>query len=241
MSEKLSIFKELMNASILLALVSSLLYISGASYIESYLTEWGVESSLIASNTQEVLVQGASIWFVGGIYSVITAVLLGIGIFSPLYMVSELSKSPLVRKTSSLIYEVLKPKEREELEPPYFLQLINKWLLQFSMLFAFLLIFLLLFYKLLDFSSSQGKEKAANEYKEFSSNTVSADGLFSRKKLLTINGTEKEGYILANSDSLAVLYLLSSDAKPEQVLVIPLSTINQIKAIKNGTIKNRAG
>ena len=233
MTEKLSIFKELMNASILLALVTSLLYISGTSYSDSYLTEWGVESSLIRSNTQEVLVQGAGIWFVGGIHIIIPAVILGIWLFLPLYTASEISKSPLASRISLGIYEALKPKEREELEPPYILQLIKKWLFLFSMLVAFLLISLFLFYWLLDFTSSQGKERAAKEYKEFSTNAVSNEGLFSRKKELTINGTKNEGYILANSDSLAVLYLLASDAKPEQVLVIPLNAMNQIKAVKN--------
>lgn len=236
MTEKLSIFKELMNASILLALVTSLLYISGTSYLESYLTEWGVESSLIRSNTQEILVQGASIWFVGGIHMITWAVVLGIWLFLPfVYTASEISKFPLTRRISLRIYKALKPKEREELEPPYILQLINKWFFQYLVLVAFLLMSLLLFYWLLSFSSSQGKERAAKEYKEFSTNTVSNEGLFGRKKELTINGTENEGYILANSDSLAVLYLLASATKPEQVLVIPLSTISQIKAIKNSS------
>ncbi len=240
MSEKLSIFKELMNATIFLAFTTSLLYISGVSFLDAYLIDWGVESSLIRSNTQEILVQGAIVWFVGGIKLIVPALLLVVLIFLPLYTITEISKFPFVRRIALGIYKFFKSREPEGLEPPYILQSIIKGCFYIFLLIAFLIIFLFSFYRLLDFSASQGKEKAVKEYKEFSSNFVSTQGLFSRKKVLTINGTEKEGYILANSDSLAVLYLLASASKPEQVLVIPLSAINQIKGIKNGTIKNGA-
>ena len=235
MIERPSILRELMNASILLAFVTSLLYISGASYINSYLTQWGVESSLITSNPQEVLVQGASIWFVGGLYIVVPAVFVGIGLFFQFYMLSEISKSPFVRRFSSKVYEIFKSKKIEELDPPIIIQSITRWSFQFLVLFTFLSFFLLMFYWLLDFSSSQAAERAEKEYIEFSSGKLSDTRIFSRKKTLTIDGVEKEGYILANSGSMVVLYLLPEKSKDEQVVIIPLDSISKIKAEKNAT------
>ena len=230
MVERLSVFKELLNASIFLALITSLLYITGTAYLDAYLTEWGIESGLIRNNTQEILVQGSIVWLVGGVYLIIPAILLLVWIFLPIHLASEISKFPFVRRILLKIYDAIKPTEHEELEVPYILKLMNSWWLQFSVLLTFLSIFIFLFYWLVTFSNSQGKEKATKEYQEFSSNTISTQGLFSRKKQLTINGTENEGYILANSDSLAVVYLTASTTKPEQVIVIPLSSISQIKA-----------
>ncbi len=235
MIERPTILRELMNASILLAFVTSLLYLSGASYINSYLTQWGVESNLITPNIQEVLVLGASIWFFGGLYIVIPALILGIALLFYSYMLSDLSRSPLVRKIASSIYDTFKRKETEELKPPGIIQSIKGWSLQFVVFFAFLLIFLFLFGELLKFSSSQAVERAENEYIEFSSGRFSDTRIFSRKKILTISGVKREGYILASSDSMLVLYLLPKKSKGEEVVVIPLSLISEIKAEKNAT------
>tara|TARA_R110001583_G_C5521719_1_gene397670 strand:+ start:187 stop:879 length:693 start_codon:yes stop_codon:yes gene_type:complete len=228
-----------MNASILLALITSLLYISGVSYIDSYLTEWGVESSLITSNTQEVLVQGAGIWFVGGIYIVIPSVFIGVFLFFQLYMVSELSRMPYIRNIASKIYKAFKPRKKEQLDPPFIIQLVTKWTLQFLFLFIFLSIFLLFFYRLLDFSSSQASERAKKEYNELSTGKPSGQRIFGRQKILTVNGVQKEGYILASSNSLVVLYLPPTQSANEQVIVIPVDSISEIRTHKVATNRVR--
>lgn len=238
-----TILRELTNASILLALVTSLLYISGATYLDSYLSEWGVESSLIINNTQTVLVQGVVILFVGGIYVLSLGVVIGIVLFSNFYMITDISKTPLVRKASSKIYKVLKSKKKEELDPPLILQTITKLSLQLLVFILSLSILWAMFYQLIIFSSSQGEEIAKKEYIEFSENNVTNDKIFTRKKHININGEEKEGYILANSNSLVVLYLLACNDKEEQVVVVPLSSVINIKALKthNVTTEDQCG
>lgn len=232
MTKRSSVLRELVNASFILALITSFLYLSGASYINSYLTEWGVEASLIALNTQDVLVHGAGVWFIGGMYVVISSVLIGLLFYLPFYMVSEISKSPLSRKIASKIYNALKPKKLDELSPPYLVQTLTKWSLQFLLLSVALFIFLLMFHWLLNFSSSQAAERAQREYVEFSTGNPKEQRIFSRKKSLIINGTTKEGYILANSDNLVAVYFPESESTVEEVLVIPLSAISEIKASK---------
>ncbi len=231
-----TILKELTNASILLALVTSLLYISGATYINSYLAEWGVESSLIISNTQKVLVQGVGILFVGGIYVIILAVIIVILLLLPYYMVLDISKSPLARKIFSKIYKAFKYKDREVLEPPPILQSIARLSSQFIVLLSFLLVFFLIFYQLLKLASSQAEITANKDYTEFSSGKITNDKIFTRKKLINISGEEKEGYILANSNSLVVLYFPESEGKEEQVVIVPLSSVSNIESIKNHNI-----
>ena len=93
-----------------------------------------------------------------------------------------------------------------------------------------------MFYQLLKFSSSQGEVRAKKEYIEFSAGKVTNDKNFTRKKIININGEEKEGYILASSDSLMGLYLPASEGKEEQVVVVPLSSVSNIKALKNYNI-----
>ena len=232
MTKRSSILRELVNASFFLALITSFLYISGASYINSYLTEWGVEASLIPLNTQDVLVHGAGVWFIGGMYVVISAVFIGLSFYLPFYMVSEISKSPFARKIASIIYNTLKPKKLNELPPPDLVQSLTKWSLQFLLLSVSLFIFLLMFHRLLNFASSQAAERAQREYVEFSTDSPKEQRIFSRKKSLIINGSTKEGYILANSDNLVVVYFPESESTIEEVLVIPLSTITEIKASK---------
>ena len=234
-----TILRELTNASIFLALVTSLLYISGATYINAYLSEWGVESSLITSNTQELLVHGVGVLYVGGLYVISFGVFIGLLLFSQSYLVSEISKSTLARKISSKIYKVLNPKKREEPDPPLMLQAITKLSLQFLILFLFLSMLWAMFYQLVIFSSSQGEERAKKEYIEFSTSKITNDKNFSRKKYININGEDKEGYILANSDSLMGLYLPASKGKEEHVVIIPLSSVRKIKAPLNSNVKRK--
>lgn len=231
-----TILKELTSASIILALVTSLLYISGATYLHAYLTEWGIDSSLIPSNTQELLIHGVSVFYIGGFHIISFGASIGFLLFSCFYLMLEISKSTMVRKISSKIYKILNPKRREEPEPPLMLQKITKLSLQFFTLFLFLLMLLVMFYQLVIFSSSQGKEKSKKEYIEFSTSKITNETIFTRKKLININGEEKEGYILANSDNLIGLYLPASEGKEEQVVIVPLSSVSHIKALKNHNV-----
>ena len=228
--DRIPIFRELLSASILLALITSLLYISGASYISSYLTEWGVEPSLIKTNTQEVLIQGATVWFIGGINVVIPALMIGLAVFFPFYLVREISKSPVARKISLKIYGIFSSKNNANLEPPAIFKFLAKCIAQFFLILISLLLFLLFFYQLLDLSSSLGVERALNEYKEFSTNKVKNENIFSRKKTFTIEGKDVKGYLIANSDSLIVLYLPSINKTSEQLKIVPLKSIGNIKS-----------
>ncbi len=217
--DKNPLLKELLSASILLALITSLLYISGASYIDSYLTEWGIESSLIESNTQAILMQGATVWFVGGVYIIIPALILGFVVFFPFYLVREISKSPLARKVSLKAYELLRNKNNTDLEPPPIFQLFANWIAQFFIVLLFLLLFLFFFYKLLGLSSSLATEIALKEYKEFSANKVENEKIFNRKKTFTIKGKEVTGYLIANTDNIIVLYLPQLNKQVEQLKI----------------------
>jgi len=233
------LLRELLSASILLALITSLLYISGASYISSYLTEWGVESSLIKTDTQEILIQGATVWFIGGINVVIPALMLGLVVFFPFYLVREISKSPVARKISLKIYGVLKNESNTILEPPPKFQLIAKWIAQFFLILISLSLFLFFFYKLLDLSSSLAAERVSKEYKKFSTDQVVNEKIFNRKKTFTIEGKEVTGYLIANSESLIVLYLPSLNKTSEQLKIVPLKSVSNIKAnVKSHITKN---
>jgi len=223
------LLKELLSASILLALITSLLYVSGASYIDSYLNEWGIEPNLIKNDTQAILIQGTTVWFIGGIYIVIPALMLGFVVFFPFYLVREVSKSPFARKVSLKIYEVFKNVNSTELDPPPIFQLFAKWITQFFIILLFLSLFLFFFYKLLGLSSSLAEERALKEYKEFSTNSVENEKLFNRKKTFTIEGKEVSGYLIANSNNLIVLYLPPLNDESEQLKIVPIKSISNIK------------
>ncbi|MDP5131316.1 MAG: hypothetical protein NWQ54_10545 [Paraglaciecola sp.] len=232
MPVKTSILKELMSASILLAVATSLLYLSGVSYISSYLTAWGIESSLFTPSIQDALVLGSGNWFFGGIYIAIFATIIGVIFYLSFYTLSELSKIRFVRNLASVIYEILKPKQRAELEPPAFIETIIARSLQFLMLIGVLLALLFIFHRLIAFSSSLGAENAQRKYVEFSIGNNLEQDLFTRMKILKIGDSEVRGYILANSDSLIALYLPPSDTTQEQVTIIPLNSISEIRAMK---------
>lgn len=237
MIESKSIFRELMSASILLALVTSLLFISGASYRDAYLTQWGVEPGLINYHPQNILIDGASIWFVGGIYIVMFALATGVVWFAFFSLVNELSKSTWLVNFLLKIYEKVKPTQNDEEKQLFIIKTFKTWTLHFLTLVVFLSSFLWLFYKVLDFSGSQGKDRAIREYKEFSSGKVPENELFKRIKVISINGKEAAGYILANSESLVVLYTVATNNEPEQVQVLPINSINYMKTWKNTNLK----
>lgn len=232
MAVKTSILKELMSASILLAVATSLLYLSGVSYISSYLTAWGIESSLFTPSIQDALVLGSGNWFFGGIYIAIFATIIGVIFYLSFYTLSELSKIRFVRHLASVIYNILKPKQRLELESPAFIKTIIARTLQFLMLTVTLAFFLFLFHKLIHFSSTQGTENAQREYVELSTGKKLKQELFTRMNTLKIGDSEVKGYILANSDSMIALYLPPSDTTKEQVAIIPLNSISEIRVMK---------
>ena len=238
MCNKPTILRELMSASILLALASSLLYLAGIFYVNAYLTEWGVESTLIKSDVQSIMVHGVGVLYIGGIYTVSIGLALGIVLHLYLSIALGISKWPFVRKIVTKLYNKYKENQPEKIktcEAPVLLQSSVQRSLQLIILGVFLSFFLILFSWFLEFSKSLAVDRAQKEYSEFSSGKSISTNLFSRKKLLTINGAEKEGYILANSDSLVVLYLLPSKLNKEKVIIIPLSSITEIKAVKVAT------
>lgn len=96
-----------------------------------------------------------------------------------------------------------------------------------------------MFYQLVTLSSSLGEERSKKEYIEFSTGKISNDTIFTRKKLIDINGEEKEGYILANSESLMGLYLPASEDNEEQVVVVQLNSVSNITALKNHNITTK--
>lgn len=232
MADKTSFLRELMNASILLAVITSLLYLSGVSYISSYLNVWGIQSSLFTPSMQDALVLGAGSWFVGGIYIAFFGAFIGVNFYLSFYMLSELSKFRFVRNLANLIYDIIKPRDREEMEPPAIIKTITTRAVQFLMMIGILSIFLFIFHKLIDFSSSQGTEKAQREYAEFSAGKKLKQELFTRMKTLKMGGAEVQGYILANSDSMVAVYLPPSETTQEQVAIISLSSIDEIRAKK---------
>lgn len=235
MGDKTSILREMMSASIILALVTSLMYISGAAYLSAYHAQWGIESSLFTPSIQEALVLGSGNWFVGGIYIAIIGTIVGFIFYLSFYTLSELSKIRFVRNLASIMYEVIKTPQREEPEPPAILKIIIARSLQFLMLVGALLVLLFIFHQLIDFSSSQGAENAQREYVSFSKGKTSNKELFSRMKTLKIGGTEMEGYILASSNSMIAVYFPPSDNSQEQVTVIPLDSVSEIRAKKSTT------
>lgn len=235
MADKTSILRELMSASVILALVTSLMYISGAAYVSAYLAQWGIESSLFTPSIQEALVLGSGNWFVGGVYIAIIGTIVGFIFYLSFYTLSELSKIRFVRNLVSIIYKAIKTPQREEPEPPVFLKAIIARSLQFLMLVGALLVLLFIFHQLIDFSSSQGTENAQREYVSFSKGKKLDKELFSRMKTLKIGGTEMEGYIITSSSSMIAVYFPQSNNSQEQVTVVPIDSISEIRAKKSTT------
>jgi hypothetical protein len=231
-ADKTSLIRELLSASILLTVATSLLYLSGFSYISSYLSEWGIEPSLFTPNMQDALVHGAGNWFFAGIYIVFFATILGVTLYLSFYTLSDLSKIQIVRKLTSAVYDNIKPAHRENIEPPVIIKTLTSRSIQFLMMVGFLSIILFIFHKLIGFSSMLGIENAQREYIELSTGKPIKQELFTRLKTLKIDDSEVEGYILANSDSMIALYLPKSDTTQEQVAIISLNSISEIRAKK---------
>ncbi|WP_273023491.1 hypothetical protein [Rheinheimera sp.] len=233
MAYKTSLPKELLNASILLAVATSLLYLSGYSYISSYLKTWGIESSLFTPNMHDALVLGAGNWFFAGIYIAFFATILGVTLYLSFYTLSDLSKIRIVRKLTSAVYGTIKPTHRENnIEPPAIFKTLTSISIKLLMMVGLLSIILFIFHKLIDFSSTLGAENAQREYIELSSGQQLNQELFTRIKTLQIGDIEIDGYILASSNIMMAVYLPKSNNVPEQVAVIPISSVNKISAKK---------
>lgn len=236
MADKTSLSRELLNASILLAVATSLLYLSGYSYISSYLNAWGIESSLFTPNMQEALVHGASNWFVAGIYIVFFATILGITLYISFYTLSDLSKIRIVRKLTSAIYNLIKPIHRQNnLEPPAILKTLTSISIKLLIMVVLLSIILFVFHKLIGFSSTLGIENAQRDYIELSTGKQGKQELFLRIKTLKTSDAELNGYILASSSSMIALYFPSTKDTQEKVAVIPLDSIKEISATKSAS------
>ena len=233
MAYKTSLPKELLNASILLAVATSLLYLSGYSYITSYLNAWGIESSLFTPNMQDALVLGAGNWFFAGIYIVIFSTLFGVMLFLSFYTLTDLSKIQFVRKIASAINNGLKSEKRENIEPPAIIKSLTARSIKFLMLVGVLSILLFIFHKLIDFSSTLGIENAQREYAELATGKKHGQALFTRIKTLKINDSELDGYILASSNGMMAVYFPPTKDTQEKVAVIPLDSIKEIRATKS--------
>ena len=205
---------------------------SGATYINSYLNEWGIESSLITADMQEVLVHGSGIWFIGGINVLFPSLFIALGAFAQFFLILEMSKSPKLRNISSKIYRFFKPAEVEEVEPPTAIKDITGLSFKVLVSLLFLCVCLLLYYWLINFSASKATERAIEEYRSFSTEEFSKETLFERKKKIIINKKEMFVYIIAISEKMAALYIPKRDDKEEQILVIPMSSISEISSIK---------
>ena len=228
MDKNSSILTGLIDASVFLAIITSLLYLSGSAYANEYLTVWGVESSLISEKPQDLLIYGAQVWLFGG---------LKLGFYISAILFATFLIKFYIEQTKKKTVEEIKLNLNESTSKSGTSEHISKNnisdIRKIFNYFIYFSISLILISILFRFSKSQGEERALKEYKAFSESKVYYKGiLFNRMKTLTINGKESTGFILANSENLVAVFLPRNEKQPEQVIVIPMSTINSIKALK---------
>ena len=226
------LLKELTSASVLLALFTSLLYISGSIYLATYLEEWGINSSLVPTTTQDILMQGAGIFILGGAHLITYAAIAVVSIFVLVHIFTLLFKGQWLRKFVAKIREIFVTKPEEKEKEPEALRYLVSWSDRAS---AQMLIVLVVFYFLIEmiiYSGVQAKERAAKEYSAFSTGKVADDRMFDRKATVSINSIEIVGYVIASTEKVLAIYVPETSDNKEQIKVVPMVDVEYLVSFK---------
>ncbi len=226
-----------LDATILLAAATGLLYLVGRYYQSGYLQKWGIESDFFASDIYSNLVAGTIVLSAGMMYVLI--MLIGIGIIALPYtaLAIDLSRWEASRKIANWLRKKFRSKKEEEpeSEPPKFLTDIISIAFKSIIIGSLLFATLYAFHRLIIFSSEQGEKQAAKEYEQYSQGNAQGDqkSLFSKLRRYCIDGAERNALLLATDRSIYALYFPKTKTAQESVEIIASSRITCIKATKN--------
>jgi hypothetical protein len=177
----------LQDAGLILALITGLLYISGAVYEQSYLERWGINPNLIDFKPQDLLIRGSFNWLIVGFNFLIPLFILAVVLNIIYELVTEFNKSPKLREFSSNIVNALKPDQSKAIEQSTFRKRLKRISIFVSMLFLGALFIVYVYFQILSFSDSQAKIAAEKDYKDFSSPNISNPSIFNKSRFQVIS------------------------------------------------------
>ena len=231
--EKSFLAKVGIDATIVLAAATGLLYLFGTYYRIGYLEQWGIEYSLFSGDIYENLLAGFSVLHVIAMFSVIIAIVMGLSLLGYNSMAIELSRNEKIQKTINWLH---RNREAEaDAEPPKLLTDFENRIFKLLLIFIIILIILYAFYKSTSCSSEIGKNLAIKEYEQYSQSNKKGEqkSLFSKLRTYCIDGVPRSALMLATDRSTYALYFPKGKTQEECVEIVAASRINCIKAAKN--------
>jgi hypothetical protein len=237
LSENNLLAKVGLDATILLAAATGLLYVVGTYYRIGYLEQWGIEPSLFTSDIYENLVAGFTVLNVGITYLLIILAVIGAAALGYSGMAIEIWRKESIQKKVNWLkakiadWEAKKP----EVEPPKFLTNLEAFIAKSWRTCLILLAVAYPFYKAMNCPSELGKEYAVKEYEQYSQSNAQGDqkSLFSKLRTYCIDGAQRNALLLATDRSTYALYFPKTKTAAESVEIIAAARITCIKATKN--------
>ena len=226
-----------LDATVVLAAATGLLYVFGTYYRIGYLQQWGVEYSLLSSDVYENLVAGFAVLHVGSMF------LLGIAILSAIVLSGynsiaiEISKNEEIKNGIDCLRRKQRRRNEAEHEDvhPKALIAFERIMIKLLRISFILFVASYSFYKAMQCSLEIGKTKAVEEYKQYSQSNTEGDqeSLFSKLKIYCIDGIEKTVLLLGTDRNSYALYFPKRKAQDEGVEIVAASRITCIKATRN--------
>ena len=222
------------SIALLTAVITSVLYVSGVSYLDYYLTAWGVESNIITTSLIENMKMGAEILTGSAVVPLSLIALLALLSYALIDGFTMILKPSTESKIWHSFITIL---NKIFGTPPSFKypEIVTKILNILAAILkpSFVGIFIIiLYYLIISTSKNLGVSRATVDYINFSSHQYEDENIFHRMKTYGINGKLKKGYLIASDNISYIIYFPSTCTNKETLEIVNISKIGVITATK---------
>ncbi len=228
------------DATIVLAAATGLLYFFGTQYRNGYLSRWGIESSLFENDIYENLIAGFVVIHIIFLFVFAMLIVAIVSLIGYNGIAIELSKNKKFQEGMTWLGSKCSNKRETDADttPPKLLTDFEKMIFKLLFMFSIIFMVLFIFYKAICCSSELGETYAVKEYEQYSKDNPrdTEKSLFNKLRTYCIDGVERKALLLATDRNNYALYLPKGKAQNESVEIISTSRINCIKAEKNITL-----
>lgn len=211
-------FNEIISSTFTISLLTGVLYISGESYVNGFLNELSLDSTLYAPQFTEVLSSGFYMLFIGGIHLIIPLSIISLLFYLYSFLIGEISKFQFIRKFCSFFIKPLRNSELPLEKPRLVSQILNLSITIIVFVTCVICIWVTI-YRTINFTSDQGKKQAKQTIEKIENEKANT--------IISINGENKIGSIIKCSSTHCAIFFKESN----YIQTVPVKDIETIATI----------
>jgi len=199
---KMETMKNLISATLIITVATSLLFVAGSTANSTYLQTFGISPKIFQYDMQTNLEMGGAILYVGWIYILIFGLIFSSSALCLVWIVNQLSKDQLIKSIASGVFGLFKNHDKTTIKRSA--NLIISKILRLCLYISFTLILAstiaIAYYTIIIFSSNLAKDQALEKIKQLTNQPEEQNELE-----FTIDGVKEVGYLIAaDKENIAI-------------------------------------